>query len=195
MSCCLCAWRTRIRKTDGLYIYIYPLSAFFSSFSPSFSYTYVKDNTHCALTRTSCLMDNSTNGIVGVIHCSLMACRSIYVIGCKKKQTIISKRICIRKENEVRSHNCLSLSTNNFLFFSHQQHPFSSQLEAYACEDELLSYYSIISFVYVIKQPHKCITHSYQSGIGPIINSWSLITRNIVFFEMNLFTEKETIKE
>jgi hypothetical protein len=57
--------------------------------------------------------------------------------------------------------------TIHLLFFSHQQHPFSSQLEVNACEDELLSH----SLYYFFSLRDEMYAQRYQSGIMPVINS------------------------
>ncbi len=87
---------------------------------------------------------------------------------------MINRHICIRevgKKNSEEGGAVVELIVYvyysfSFLFFSHQ-HPFSSQLEVNACEDELLSH----SLYYFFSLRDETYVHGYQSGIMPVINS------------------------
>ena len=57
-----------------------------------------------------------------------------------------SRHMCIRKANRIEVAQLSVANLVSFSFSFSSQHPFSSQLEGYAYEDELLSYYHIISF-------------------------------------------------
>ena len=141
----------------------------------SFSYANVKDNTRCALTRTACLRDNSTNRIVGVIHCGLMPCRLIYVIGPRKMRLMISRRICssqARREEEEEERRCgctIVHQQSSVLFLSFSSTSIFKSIRIVPMrDDELLSSDSIIFFVvYVLMSSED----SYPSDIALVIDS------------------------